>query len=122
MRARASLGAALLGAALIASGCAPAGGPGGARTASRVRAQQTFTPATPRVSFPGCGPFPRRRAWAVGVSATGRIAWLTPLPTSGMLSSGTAPPLLAAGVAVFAQDGMVHGLNAADGHLLWAWR
>jgi outer membrane protein assembly factor BamB len=115
---------ALLGAALMASGCSQAVGvTGGTRTAAQSRTLEphSFAPASPGVGFPGCGPFPRRRAWAVEVAATGRIAWQTPLPTYGLVSTGAAPPLLTGSVAVFAQDGVVHGLDAANGRLVWAW-
>jgi outer membrane protein assembly factor BamB len=56
------------------------------------------------------------------VAASGRAAWQVPLPAHGTVSLGSAPPLLAGPVAVFAQDGMVHGLRLADGHPLWSWR
>jgi outer membrane protein assembly factor BamB len=55
------------------------------------------------------------------VTARGRIAWRTPLPTRGTDSIGSVPPVLVGPVAVLAQDGMVHGLRLADGRPLWAW-
>ena len=111
---------ALVAVALVATGCAPAGG-----TAAAERAKMpphTLPAGAPRVGAPGCGPFPPRHAWAVEVAATGRIAWQVPLAAHGTVLSGAAAPLLAGPVAVFAQDGMVHGLRLADGHPLWAWR
>jgi outer membrane protein assembly factor BamB len=55
------------------------------------------------------------------VTATGRIAWQTPLAARGTDSLSGVSPLLAGPVAVFAQDGIVHGLRLTDGHPLWAW-
>lgn len=109
---------ALLAAALAAVGCASASGiPGGAGMAPRPA-----SPAgTSRAGAPGCGPFPPRHAWAVEVTATGRIAWQTPLAARGTDSLTGLAPLVAGPVAVFAQDGTVHGLRLADGHPLWAW-
>jgi len=75
----------------------------------------------PAASTPGCGPFPPRQAWAVEVTASGRIAWRTPLATHGTDSIGSVAPVLAGPVAVLAQDGTVHGLRIADGRPLWAW-
>jgi outer membrane protein assembly factor BamB len=58
----------------------------------------------------------------VEVTATGRIAWQTPLATRGTTSFGAVTPVQVGLVAVFAQDGIVHGLRIADGRPLWAWR
>lgn len=55
------------------------------------------------------------------MTAAGRIAWQTPLATRGSTSFGALTPVQVGPVAVFAQDGMVHGLRIADGHRLWAW-
>jgi outer membrane protein assembly factor BamB len=106
---------ALLAVALTATGCASAtGGPG--------MAPERASPAgASRVGASGCGPFPPRHAWAVEVTATGRIAWQTPLAARGTDSLTGVSPLLAGPVAVFAQDGIVHGLRLADGRQLWAW-
>lgn len=56
------------------------------------------------------------------MTAAGRIAWRTPLAAPETVSLTGVSPLLAGPVAVFAQDGIVHGLRLADGHPLWAWR
>jgi outer membrane protein assembly factor BamB len=58
----------------------------------------------------------------VAVTASGRIAWRTPLATRGAAPIGPVTPVLAGPVAVFAQDGIVHGLRIASGRQLWAWR
>jgi outer membrane protein assembly factor BamB len=55
------------------------------------------------------------------VTASGRIAWRTPLATHGTDPAVSVPPILAGPVAVLAQDGTVHGLRIADGRPLWAW-
>ena len=111
--------AALLAVALAAAGCTPAGGsPGPAPAGTPRRASPAGTsPASAR----GCGPFPPRHAWAVEVTATGRIAWQTALATHGTTPAEAISPLPAGPVAVFAQDGTVHGLRLTDGHPLWAW-
>jgi outer membrane protein assembly factor BamB len=68
-----------------------------------------------------CGSPPPRYAWAVDVTRAGRFIWKTPLPTTNTYFSSTIPPLVVGSVAVFAQDGIVHGLDLADGHPLWSW-
>jgi len=55
------------------------------------------------------------------VTAAGRIAWQTALATHGTAPAEAISPLPAGPVAVFAQDGTVHGLRLTDGHPLWAW-
>lgn len=110
--------AALLAVALAAVGCASAGG----TTGRAGMAPRRVSPAgTSRAGASGCGPFPPRHAWAVEVTAAGRIGWQTPLAVRGNDSLTGVSPLLAGPVAVFAQDGIVHGLRLADGHPLWAW-
>jgi outer membrane protein assembly factor BamB len=68
-----------------------------------------------------CGSPPPRYAWAVDVSRAGRMLWKTPLATTNTYFPSTTPPLPVGPVAVFAQDGIVHGLDLADGHSLWSW-
>ncbi len=107
---------ALPAMALVVAGGAPAGG-------QRAKAPpRSSLGGTSQASAPGCGPFPPRRAWAVEVAASGRIAWQVPLPAHGTVAVGSAPPLLVGPIAVFAQDGMVHALRLGDGHALWSWR
>jgi hypothetical protein len=53
------------------------------------------------------------------VTATGRIAWQTALATHGTTPAEAISPLPTTPVAVFAQDGMVHGLRLTDGHPPW---
>ena len=64
---------------------------------------------------------PARYAWATEVSADGRVRWQVRLPTVGNNIGGAQSPVVAGGVALFAQDGAVHGLRLADGHQLWSW-
>jgi hypothetical protein len=106
---------------LVACGSA-AGSP------ARTGAPRTGPPATrapvsargiPAVS--SCGPPPARYAWAVDVSRTGRILWRTPLTTTDNSLSPAVPPVPVGPVAVFAQDGIVHGIRLADGHAQWSW-
>jgi outer membrane protein assembly factor BamB len=71
---------------------------------------------------PGCGgPVPPRHAWATDVSIDGHVRWQVRLPTFGPNPLDAASPVVVAGVALFAQDGVVHGLRLADGHRLWSW-
>jgi outer membrane protein assembly factor BamB len=71
---------------------------------------------------PGCGgPVPARRAWATEVSAGGHVRWQVRLPTAGNNPGNAQDPVVVGGVALFAQDGVVHGLRLADGHQLWSW-
>jgi outer membrane protein assembly factor BamB len=72
--------------------------------------------------LPGCGgPVPARHAWATEVSDGGHVRWQVRLPTSGANTVNALSPVVVAGVALFAQDGVVHGLRLADGHQLWSW-
>jgi outer membrane protein assembly factor BamB len=66
---------------------------------------------------PGCA------AWAEEVSLTGQVSWQVLLGQgpSENLGSEEAEPLAVGGVAVFAQDGVVHGLQLASGQSLWAY-
>jgi outer membrane protein assembly factor BamB len=68
-----------------------------------------------------CGSPPPRYAWAVDVTTAGRMLWKTPLATTNTYSPSTVQPVAVGPVAVFAQDGIVHGLDLADGHPLWSW-
>jgi len=71
---------------------------------------------------PGCGgPVPPRHAWATDVGIDGHVRWQVPLPTFGANAVSAGSPVVVAGVALFAQDGVVHGLRLADGHRLWSW-
>src|SRR5215467_9141421 len=106
-----------LAVALALAGCGAAAGPTRGTASSRASLA-----GAPSASTPGCGPFPPRHAWALEVTASGRIAWRTPLATHGTDSIGSVAPVLAGPVAVLAQDGTVHGLRIADGRPLWAWR
>ena len=49
------------------------------------------------------------------------MLWKTPLETRDNVSSPAVPPVAVGLVAVFAQDGIVHGIRLADGHPLWSW-
>lgn len=99
-----SLGVVACGAAH--AGAAPGGSPGPARS----------------LLPPGCGgPVPARHAWATEVSGDGHVRWQVRLPTVGTSPVSELSPVVAAGVAVFTQDGVVHGLRLADGHQLWSW-
>jgi hypothetical protein len=77
-----------------------------------------------RTAFPGgCGQPPVRRAWAIEVTAAGRMRWQTPLTTHGNGFGVGAPmsPLAVGVVAVFTQDDVVYGLRLDDGHRSWSW-
>ncbi len=98
--------------------CGSAAGPH-ARTgspATRVPASARSTPARDT-----CGPPQPRHAWAVDVTTTGRTLWKTPLETRDNFTSPAVLPVTVGPVAVFAQDGIVHGIRLADGHPLWSW-
>ena len=89
--------------------------------------QAATTPrSSPRPShsqlLPGCGgPVPPRHAWATEVSVNGHVRWQVPLPTFGTDPQTETSPVTAGNIALFAQDGVVHALQLADGHQLWSW-
>ena len=97
----------------------------GSVTGQRAGTSAAVTPAqaSPRttVGQSACGPPPPRHAWAVDVTTAGRINWQTPLKTRGNPSGPAVSPVPVGPVAVFAQDGIVHGIRLADGHPLWSW-
>ena len=86
-----------------------------------VAGQHARTGSTATPAHGTCGPPPPRHAWAVDVSRTGRTLWQTPLETRNNLPSPAIAPVAVGPVAVFAQDGIVHGIRLADGHPLWSW-
>jgi outer membrane protein assembly factor BamB len=90
-----------------------------ARTGSAATRAQASAHGTPARGT--CGPPPPRYAWAVDVTGTGRMLWKTPLETRDTFSSSAVLPVAVGPVAVFAQDGIVHGIRLADGHPLWSW-
>jgi outer membrane protein assembly factor BamB len=49
------------------------------------------------------------------------MLWKTPLETRDNSLSQAVVPVAVGPVAVFAQDGIVHGIRLADGHPLWSW-
>jgi len=51
----------------------------------------------------------------------GQVRWQVRLPTYGTMSVNPLSPVAAGGVALFAQDGVVHALRLGDGHQLWSW-
>jgi outer membrane protein assembly factor BamB len=80
---------------------------------------QRSSPGPPQ---PGCGgPVPARYAWATEVSPDGHVRWQVRLATSGADTVNPISPVVAAGIALFAQDGVVYGLRLADGRQLWSW-
>ena len=95
----------------------------GAGQHAQVGAATTPAPASAHGTPAGgsCGPPPPRYAWAVDVTTAGQMLWKTPLATRNTFFSSTVQPVAVGPVAVFAQDGMVHGLDLADGHPLWSW-
>ena len=101
--------------ALAACGSVPAQHAQAGPAPTRAHATQ----ATPAGG--SCGSPPPRYAWAVDVTRVGRMLWKTPLATENTYFPSTTPPLVVGSVAVFAQDGIVHGLDLADGHPLWSW-
>lgn len=63
---------------------------------------------------------PARHAWATEVSDDGHVRWQVRLPA--LSEPGNAlSPVVVAGVALFAEDGVVHGLRLSDGYRLWSW-
>jgi hypothetical protein len=85
----------------------------------------TQAAATPRNSpspshsqlLAGCGgPVPPRHAWADEVSVNGHVRWQVPLPTFGTDPQAEPSPVTAGNIGLFAQDGVVHALQLADGH------
>jgi len=64
---------------------------------------------------------PARHAWATEISTDGHVRWQVRLPTFGSNSVSQLPPVVTGGLALFAQDGVVHMLRLADGHELWSW-
>lgn len=73
-----------------------------------------------RSPFPdGCGQPSVRQAWAIEVTAAGRVRWRTPLATQG--NGAPTSPLAVGAIAVFTQDDVVYGLRLADGNRLWSW-
>src|SRR5262249_10337994 len=90
--------------------------------ATRAQAGAHGTPAHGTPAPGTCGPPPPRYASAVDVTRTGRTLWKTPLATrSGTYSSTAVVPVAVGPVALFTQDGIVHGIRLADGHPLWSW-
>jgi outer membrane protein assembly factor BamB len=60
--------------------------------------------------------------WAQEVSLTGHVNWQVLLNSGPESELGPGvTPLAAGGVAVFAQSGVVHGLQMADGRALWTY-
>jgi hypothetical protein len=79
---------------------------------------------TDRIPFPGgCGQPSVRRAWAIEVTAAGRVRWQTPLAAqkNGFGVGTPMSPLAVGAVAVFTQDDVLYGLRLADGHRSWSW-
>jgi outer membrane protein assembly factor BamB len=103
--------------------CGSAAGPPARSGPSRTSPPATRAPASAHSTpaFGSCGPPPPRHAWAVDVSRTGRILWRTPLKTRGNPLSSAVTPVPVGPVAVFAQDGIVHGIRLAGGRVLWSW-
>ncbi len=90
---------------------------------AQVGAAATPAPASAHGTPAGgsCGSPPPRYAWAVDVTTAGQMLWKTPLATRNTFFSSSVQPVAVGPVAVFAQDGMVRGLDLADGHPLWSW-
>jgi outer membrane protein assembly factor BamB len=60
--------------------------------------------------------------WAQEVSLTGQVNWRVLLESAPESELGPdAEPLAVGGVAVFAQNGVVHGLRLAGGQALWTY-
>jgi outer membrane protein assembly factor BamB len=93
-----------------------------AKTAAAKTTPTTPTPVkTGRLPGFGCATPSPRYAWAVELTASGRTVWTTSLPTRNVAVSSTVEPVTDGAVALFAQDGIVYGLEAASGHRLWSW-
>jgi outer membrane protein assembly factor BamB len=70
----------------------------------------------------GCGgPVSARHAWATKVSADGHVRWQVRLPAFAANADIEQSPVVVAGIALFAQDGVVHGLRLAGGQQRWSW-
>lgn len=55
------------------------------------------------------------------MSLTGQVRWQTPLATQDEAGTSGAGPLAVGGVAVFAEDGTVHGLRLTSGRPAWSY-
>jgi outer membrane protein assembly factor BamB len=78
----------------------------------------TQTPGTDQ----SCDLLPQRHAWAAEVGTAGQKLWTTSLATrTELYDSPYVQPVAFGKVAVFAQDGIVHGLSLVGGHPLWKW-
>ena len=75
----------------------------------------------PRHAPPAAAAAPPRHAWAVDVTTAWPGAMEDPAGHREHLLPSNAQPFGRRPVAVFAQDGTVHGLDLADGHPLWSW-
>jgi outer membrane protein assembly factor BamB len=102
---------------LAATGCAAAANGAGVSSIG-ARSPGTARAGTRAASCPAP---PARHAWAEEVSLAGRLGWRTPLATHGNDVSPVVEPLVIGTVAVFAQDGSVHGLRLASGQPLWSF-
>ncbi|HXL91872.1 MAG TPA: PQQ-binding-like beta-propeller repeat protein [Streptosporangiaceae bacterium] len=104
---------------LAVTGCAAAA----SATGAGVSSTSAHGPGNGRVGTrtASCPAPPARHAWAEEVSLAGQVGWRTPLATHGNDVSPVVEPLVAGTVAVFAQDGSVHGLRLASGTPLWSF-
>jgi outer membrane protein assembly factor BamB len=69
--------------------------------------------------FPTCGSTSGPQAWAEDVNAAGRVLWRTALTTQSQEIGSVVQPVVASGIAIFADDTSVYGLRLSDGRLLW---
>jgi len=93
-----------------------------------VTTAPNFAVGTTHSSTPGqrsrttsCGPPRPGHAWAVEVSATGKIRWRVPLTTHEQNSDNNVMPVVAGKNALFARDGSVHAIEQSDGRSTWSW-
>jgi outer membrane protein assembly factor BamB len=93
-----------------------------ALTAATKTAPARPAPAkTGRLPGGSCPTPSPRYAWAVELTTNGRMVWKTSLPTRNVSLSSAVEPVTVGAVSLFAQDGIVYGLEAASGHRLWSW-
>jgi outer membrane protein assembly factor BamB len=107
-------------AVLAVAGCGTASPPAPAAAgrptaplASRSAGPQPAAASVAPVASTGC----QTGAWAYDITAAGQLAWRVTLPGSAGYTG--AQPVVAGGVAVFAQDNAIAGIRVSDGRLLW---
>jgi outer membrane protein assembly factor BamB len=100
---------------LLAASCVTAAALLALTTSGCTRAALA-APSAPAVSA-AVNPCTATAAYAAEITDAGKVAWRVSLPPGQ--SQGLPSPVVAKGVAVFADNADLVGLRAADGHQLW---